>query len=76
MAMIYLKIRAGVRKLSEAYISGRIRAILDETGAPADISGNMWHDYTISDIAEGLAPAVCSRLEKEPGFEPYPDRGD
>jgi hypothetical protein len=71
MAVIYLKIRAEGQRLDEVYISGRIRAILNETGTPADFSGSMWQDYTISKIPEGIADAVFSRLEKEPGFEPY-----
>ncbi len=71
MAVIYLKIRPGARRLDEGYISKRIRTMLIETGTPADVSGSMWHDYTISGIPEGIADAVYSRLEKEPGFEPY-----
>jgi hypothetical protein len=76
MALIYLKIRAGAQKLNDDFISKRIRAILSETGTPADISGSMWHDYIISNIPKGQAPAVYSRLEKEPGFEPYLSRED
>ena len=70
MAVIYLKIRAGVQKLDEGYISKRIRTMLIETGTPADVSGDMWKDYTISGIPEGLADSVYSRMLKEPGFEP------
>lgn len=74
MAVIYLKIRAGVRKLDEGYISKRIRTMLIKTGTPADVSGSMWHDYTISGIPEGLADSVYSRMLNEPGFEPYLSR--
>jgi hypothetical protein len=71
MAMIYLKIRAGVGKLDETYVSGRIRAILMEAGAPdSRVSGSLFMDYRIMGIPEDRLDAAHSLMQNEPGFEP------
>ncbi len=73
MKSVHLKIRAGVAKLEEAYISDRIRSILGETGAAcASVTGSFLQDYQIRGIPDKALDAVLSRMGDEPGFEPYP----
>lgn len=72
MPGIYLKIRAGVKRLREVYISKRIEEILIKNDAEvADISRNMWRDYTITNIPVAAIEPVFYAMEQEPGFEPY-----
>jgi hypothetical protein len=71
MPSIYLKIRGSVERLEEAFISGRIRTILNGTNATsAEVSGSMWHDYTISSIPNDAVDSVFYEMERERGFEP------
>jgi regulator of protease activity HflC (stomatin/prohibitin superfamily) len=71
IAMIHLKIRAGVGKLNEEFISGRIKSILTQSNAPdAEVSGSMWQDYIIKDVPKEVSDSVYKRMNSERGFEP------